>query len=167
MLAQAGLPGKTRRRFKAPTAAGQAQTVVPNQLNRAWTVKAPETVSGGDLPSLPTGAGWLSLAVVLELGSRAVGGWSMADQRRAELVNQALAMALWQRQPAVGLIMHTDRGSQDGADSSRQLLPQPGAALPKWKRRMAARRRKTLVVCRACNELIQYGNYDGKTSQRT
>ena len=42
-----------------------------------------------------------------------------------------------------------------------------GAALPKWKRRMAARRRKTLVVCRACNELIQYGNYDGKTSQRT
>ena len=42
-----------------------------------------------------------------------------------------------------------------------------GAALPKWKRRMAARRRETLVVCRACNELIQYGNYDGKTSQRT
>src|SRR5437660_12160483 len=50
----------------------------------------------------------------------------MADQMRAELVNQALAMALCQRQPAAGLIMHTDRGSQYGADSYRQLLTQHG-----------------------------------------
>src|SRR5262245_50858774 len=48
----------------------------------------------------------------------------MADHRRAELVNQALALALWQRQPAAGVIMPTDRGSQYGAASSRQLLPQ-------------------------------------------
>src|SRR5262249_615187 len=50
----------------------------------------------------------------------------MADHRRAELVNQALSMALGRRQPAAGLIMHTDRGSQYGADSSRQLLTQHG-----------------------------------------
>jgi putative transposase len=50
----------------------------------------------------------------------------MADHMRAELVHQALAMALWQRQPAAGLIMHTDRGSQYGADSYRQLLTQHG-----------------------------------------
>ena len=111
LLAQAGLRCKTRRRFKAPTAAGQAQTVAPNQLNRECTAQAPDTVSVGDLTSLPTGEGWLSLAVVLDLGSRAVVGWSMANQMRAELVNQAFSLALGQRQPAAGLSMHTDRGS--------------------------------------------------------
>ena len=126
VLAQAGLRCKTRRRFKAPIAAGQAQTVAPNQLNREFTVHAPDKVYVGDITYLPTGEGWLYLAVVLDLCSRAVVGWSMADHMRAELVNQALAMALCQRQPAAGLIMHTDRGSQYGADSYRQLLTQHG-----------------------------------------
>lgn len=80
----------------------------------------------GDITYLPTGEGWLYLAVVLDLCSRAVVGWSMADHMRAELVNQALAMAICQRQPVAGLIMHTDRGSQYGADSSQQLLTQHG-----------------------------------------
>jgi transposase InsO family protein len=124
VLAQAGLRCKTRRKCKAPTAAGQAQTVAPHQLNREFTVDVPDTVYVGDITSLPTGEGWLSLAVVLDLCSRAVVGWSMADHMRAELVNQALAMALCQRQPAAGLSMHTDRGSQYGADSYRQLLTQ-------------------------------------------
>jgi putative transposase len=122
LLAQAGLRCKTQRRFKAPTAAGQAQTVAPNHLNREFTVPAPDTVYVGDITYLPTGEGWLYLAVVLDLYSRAVVGWSMADHMRAELVNQALSMAICQRQPAAGLIMHTDRGSQYGADSYRQLL---------------------------------------------
>ena len=124
MLAQAGLHCKTRRKFKAPCVAEQAQTVVPNQLNREFTVHAPDTVYVGDITYLPTGEGWLYLAVVLDLCSRAVVGWSMANHMRAELVNQALVMALYQRQPAAGLIMHTDRGSQYGADSYRQLLTQ-------------------------------------------
>jgi putative transposase len=124
ILAQAGLRCKTRRKFKAPTAAGQAQTVAPNQLNREFTVQTPNTIYVGDITYLPTGEGWLYLAVVLELCSRAVVGWSMAHHMRAELVNQALAMALCQRQPGAGLIMHTDRGSQYGADSYRHLLAQ-------------------------------------------
>lgn len=126
VLGQAGLRCKTRRKFKAPTAAGQAQTVAPNQLNREFTVQTPDTVYVGDITYLPTGEGWLYLAVVLDLCSRAVVGWSMANHMRAELVNQALSMALYQRQPAAGLIMHTDRGSQYGADSYRQLLTQHG-----------------------------------------
>ena len=126
VLAQAGLRCHTRRKFKAPTAAGQAQTVAPNQLNREFTVQVPDTVYVGDITYLPTGEGWLYLAIVLDLCSRAVVGWSMADHMRAELVNQALAMAICQRQPGVGLIMHTDRGSQYGADSYRQLLRQHG-----------------------------------------
>ena len=126
LLTQAGLRCKTRRRFKAPTAAGQAQTVAPNQLNREFTVTAPNTVYVGDITYLSTGEGWLYLAVVLDLCSRAVVGWAMANHMRAELVNQALTMALCQRQPAAGLILHTDRGSQYGADSYQQLLTQHG-----------------------------------------
>jgi transposase InsO family protein len=126
LLAQAGLCCKTRRKFKAPTAAGQAQTVAPNQLNREFTVKQPNTVYVGDITYLPTGEGWLYLAVVLDLYSRAVVGWAMADHMRTELVHNALSMAIDQRQPAVGLLMHTDRGSQYGAESYRQLLSQHG-----------------------------------------
>ena len=126
VLAQAGLRCKTRRKFKAPTTAGHAQMVAPNQLNREFTVKAPDTIYVGDITYLPTGEGWLYLAVVLDLCSRAVVGWSMADHMRAELVNQALSLALCQRQPAAGLIMHTDRGSQYGAESYRRLLTPHG-----------------------------------------
>jgi transposase InsO family protein len=125
VLTQAGLRCKTRRKFKAPTA-GQAQTVVPNQLNREFTVPAPNTVYVGDITYLPTGEGWLYLAIVLDLYSRAVVGWAMANHMRVELVNQALSMALGQRHPAAGLIMHTDRGSQYGADRYRQLLARHG-----------------------------------------
>ena len=124
VLAQAGLRCKTRRKFKAPRVSEQAQTIAPNQLNREFTVQDLDTIYVGDITYLPTGEGWLYLAVVLDLCSRAVVGWSMANHMRAELVNQALAMALCQRQPAAGLLMHTDRGSQDGADSYRQLLTQ-------------------------------------------
>jgi putative transposase len=126
MVAQAGLHCKTRRKFKAPRTAGQAQTVVPDQLNRECTVKAPDTVYVGDITYLTTDEGWLYLAIVLDLCSRAVVGWSMANHMRAELVNQALMMAIGQRQPAAGLLMHTDRGSQYGAESYRDLLTQYG-----------------------------------------
>jgi putative transposase len=126
VLAQAGLHCKTRRKFKAPRVSEQAQTVAPNQLNREFTVHIPDTVYVGDITYLPTGEGWLYLAVVLDLCSRAVVGWAMANHMRAELVNQALLMAICQRQPAAGLIMHTDRGSQYGADSYLQLLTQHG-----------------------------------------
>jgi putative transposase len=83
-LTQAGRRGKTRHQFTAPTPGGQAQTVVPTQRNRAFTLPQPDTVDVGDMTYLPTGAGWLSLAVVLARCSRAVVGWSMAHHRRAE-----------------------------------------------------------------------------------
>ena len=134
MLHQAGLRCKTRRKCKAPTAAGQAKTVAPNQLKRECSVPQPDTVSVGDITSLPTGEGWRSLAVVLDLCSRAGVGWSMATHRRAALVTQALAMATSQRQPAAGLIMQTDRGSQYGADSDRQCLT-PHGRQPRMSRK--------------------------------
>ena len=90
LRAQAGVRGNTRRRFTAPTAAGQAQPVAPHQRNRELTVQEPDTVDVGEMTSLPTGEGWLSLAVVLDLCSRAVVGWAMATHRRVALVHQAL-----------------------------------------------------------------------------
>jgi putative transposase len=126
VLAQVGLRGKTRRKCKAPRGSEQAQTIAPNQLNRELTVPVPDTAYVGDITYLPTGEGWLYLAVVLDLCSRAVVGWSMANHMRAAWVNHALARAICQRQPAAGLLRQTDRGSQYGADSSRQCLAQHG-----------------------------------------
>jgi putative transposase len=65
----------------------------------------------------PTGAGGLYRAVVLDLCSRAVVGWSLANHLRAVLVHHAVSLALGQHQPAVGLSRHTARGRQSGADS--------------------------------------------------
>jgi transposase InsO family protein len=126
VLTQAGLRCKTRRTCTAPTAAGQTKTVAPHRRNRELTGHKPDTADVGDIPSLPTGAGGLYLAVGRARCSRAVVGWSLADHRRAALVNHALALAVCQRQPAPGLLMQTARGRQDGADSSRQLLAQQG-----------------------------------------
>lgn len=109
---QAGRPGKTRGTVKAPPTAGQAQTIAPNPRNRAVTVQVPDTGYVGDIPALPTGAGWLSLAVVLARCARAVVGWALADPLRAELGTQALVMASGQRQPAAGVSRPTDRGRQ-------------------------------------------------------
>ena len=124
ILAQGGLRCTTRRKYTAPTTAGQAQTVAPNQRNRALTVQAPEKVYVGDITYLPPGEGWLSLAVVLDLCARAVGGWSLADHRRAALVNQALTMAIGQRQPAGGL-HHAYRPWQSVWRRQRSAAPEP------------------------------------------
>ena len=105
-LAQAGLRCKTRRTCKAPKTSGPAPTVAPNQRTPGVHCAQPQRrLYVGDIPSLPTGEGWLSLAVVLDRCSRAVVGWSMANHRRAERVTQALSMAIGQRQPAAGFIM--------------------------------------------------------------
>jgi putative transposase len=105
---------------------GETIPQIASNENVRQNLQVPDTAYVGDITYLPTGEGWLYLAVVLDLCSRAVVGWSMADHMRAGLVNQALSMAICQRQPAAGLIMHTDRGSQYGADSYRQLLAQHG-----------------------------------------
>ena len=89
VLSQAGLHCKPRRTCKAPRVSEQAQTVAPHQLNRELTVQAPDTVYVGDMASLPTSEGWLYLAVVLDVCSRAVVGWSRVEHMRAELVIQA------------------------------------------------------------------------------
>jgi len=78
------------------------------------------------LTLLATRAGWLYLAAILDLGSRAIVGWSLNDRMTSDLVCDALKSAYWQRKPAPGVIMHTDRGSQYASRAHRALLQDYG-----------------------------------------
>ena len=86
--------------------------VAPNLLNRQFKVEEPDKVYVSDLTYIWTQEGWLYLAVVLDLFSRQVVGWSMNSRMTKQLVMDALRMAFWRRKPGAGLLFHSDRGSQ-------------------------------------------------------
>ncbi len=112
---------KTKRKDKVTTDSKHGQAVAPNVLNRNFNVDEPNRAYVGDITYMWTAEGWLYLAVVIDLFSRMVVGWSMSQWMKAELVIDALEMALDRRQPQPGLIMHTDRGSQYVADRYLEL----------------------------------------------
>lgn len=121
------LSTKTKKRFKvATTDSNHHYAISPNRLVRNFIVHQPNAVFVGDITYVPTAEGWLYLAVVLDLFSRKVVGWSMDEAMPATLVNNALSMAIKHRNPRAGLIWHTDRGSQYASDSHRALLKQHG-----------------------------------------
>jgi len=126
LMSEQDLQVKTRRKFKATTDSNHGQAVAPNVLERDFDVEQPDTAYVGDITYIWTAEGWLYLAVVIDLFSRAVVGWSMSRWLKAELVINALQMALDHRQPRPGLIMHTDRGSQYVADHYLELLHHHG-----------------------------------------
>ncbi len=113
---------KTKRKFKATTNSKHSNPVAPNLLNQKFCVSKPNACWVGDITYIPTDEGWLYLATVLDLYSRKVIGWSMAGHMKADLVNNALLMAIWQRKPGRGLIWHTDRGSQYASTSHRDII---------------------------------------------
>ncbi len=92
-----------------------------NPVKRQFDVVSPDQVYVGDITDIWTRDGWLYLAVVIDLYSRKVVGWSMSSRMKAQLIVDALDMAIWQRQPKAGLIMHTDRGSQYASHLYRSL----------------------------------------------
>jgi transposase InsO family protein len=100
--------------------------VAANLLAREFDVDAPNRVWGSDITYLWTMEGWLYLAVVIDLYSRKVVGWSMSKRLRAQLVQDALVMALWRRGPKPGLVHHSDRGSQYACKAYQELLEQHG-----------------------------------------
>ena len=126
LMDQANLACKTKRKFKATTDSKHDKPISPNLLDREFNVGQPDQVYVGDITYIHTQEGWLYLAVVIDLYSRLVVGWSMAEHMRAKLVNDALLMALWKRKPANGLLWHSDRGSQYASDSHRELLKEFG-----------------------------------------
>lgn len=124
LMVEQDLQVKTKRKFKPTTDSNHAQAVAENVLDREFEVAEPDRAYVGDITYIWTAEGWLYLAVVIDLCSRAVVGWSMSQWLKAPLVTAALSMAIDQRQPPPGLIMHTDRGSQYVADSYQQILAQ-------------------------------------------
>jgi len=98
--------------------------IAPNLLNQDFYASAPDQIYAGDITYVPTQEGWLYLAVVIDLFSRRVVGWSMDSHMKTSLVNDALFMAIKQRRPQKGLLWHTDRGSGYASDEHRQLLQQ-------------------------------------------
>lgn len=126
LMLLAGLSCKTKRKFKLTTDSKHNKFISPNLLEREFRVVAPDRYWVGDITYIPTKAGWLYLATVIDLYSRQVVGWSMANHMKASLVNDALTMALWKRKPKKGLIWHSDRGSQYASDSHRAILKDHG-----------------------------------------
>lgn len=117
-----GLVCKTKRRFRVTTDSKHTLPIAPNLLAREFSAQQPDQKYVGDMTYIWTEQGWLYLAVVIDLFSRKVVGWSMSDRMQAQLVNEALLMALWRRKPKAGLIWHTDRGSQYASASHRKIL---------------------------------------------
>jgi len=91
-------------------------------------VTQPDRVWAGDISYVWTAEGWLYLAVVLDLYSRAVIGWAMSERLTTELATQALTMALWRRKPTGALLHHSDRGIQYAAGDYQRLLAEHGIA---------------------------------------
>jgi putative transposase len=113
LMARLGISVRPRRRFKSTTDSNHPFPIAENVLNRHFTAQEPDQAWVADITYIPTAQGWLYLAVVIDLFSRRVVGWSMAEHMRLELVLNALEAALGHRVPAVsGLLFHSDRGSQ-------------------------------------------------------
>ena len=122
LMREAGVQVKHRKKYKVTTNSNHKQPVFENKLNRQFDVETPNQVYVGDITYIWTREGWLYLAVVIDLFSRKVIGWSMSSRMKARLVCDALRMAIWQCQPQAGLIVHSDRGSQYASREYRKLL---------------------------------------------
>ena len=112
LMREDGLRARSRRKFKATTDSNHRHPVAPNLLNRQFDVSALDTVWLGDITYIPTGEGWLYLAVLMDLASRRIVGWSMSERIKGELTLQALDSAVQRRRPKPGLLHHSDQGSQ-------------------------------------------------------
>lgn len=121
LMKLAGVSVRHRKKFKVTTNSAHDQPVFPNLVKREFTVARRDQVYVSDITYIWTQQGWLYLAVVIDLCSRKVVGWSMSSRMKAQLVCDALTMAIWNRQPPVGLIHHSDRGSQYAGKKFRKL----------------------------------------------
>lgn len=119
-----GIRAKGKRRFKVTTDSNHDLPVAPNVLNREFMVAEPDKVWVGDITYIATDEGWLFLAVVVDLFSRQVVGWSLRENMTRDIVMDALRMAWFRRHPGQqsGLIFHSDRGSQYASEAFRILL---------------------------------------------
>ena len=126
LMCQDRLCARPRRRFKVTTQSGHAHSVPDNRLQRQFAVEAPNTCWAADITYIWTEEGWLYLAVLLDLYSRRVVGWSTSRRLGEELTLRALDQALADRRPARGLLHHSDRGSQYASRAYSRRLTSRG-----------------------------------------
>lgn len=127
IMTRRGLKAIQPRTYVPRTSDGRADRPSPNLLVGKKLPDRPDRVWAGDITFVPTAAGWLYLAVVIDLCTRRIVGWSLDRHMRAGLVADALKQALQTRRPGAGLVFHSDRGSQYGSAEYRSLLGRAGA----------------------------------------
>ncbi len=122
LMKQHGIKARGKRKFVVTTDSRHDLPIAPNLLNRDFQPARPNAVWTSDITYIQTDEGWLYLAVVLDLYSRQVVGWSMQPHMLTSLVTDALRMAWFRRRPEAGLIFHSDRGSQYCSHAFQQTL---------------------------------------------
>jgi transposase InsO family protein len=122
LMREVGVQVRHRKKFKVTTNSNHKHPVFPNLVDQQFAVPQIDQVYASDVTYIWTQEGWLYLAVVMDVCSRKIVGWSMSSQMKAQLVCDALTMAIWQRRPKAGLIHHSDRGSQSASKAFRRLL---------------------------------------------
>ena len=122
IMKKLGLQAKSPKRYKVTTDSRHSHPVAPNLLDRKFDVNEANRVWTTDITYVWTLAGWLYLAVVMDLYSRQIVGWAMDRRMKKELTLEALAMAYWRRKPAPGLLHHSDRGSQYACQDYQKRL---------------------------------------------
>jgi putative transposase len=126
LMREEELSARRKRRRVLTTKRDETHPVAPNVLNREFTATSPNTKWVTDITYIPTKQGWLYLAVILDLYSRMIVGWSMSGNCDEGLVERALDLALTRRRPAPGLLHHSDRGSQYTSRAYRACLEHAG-----------------------------------------
>jgi putative transposase len=122
LMRENDLIARQKRRFKVTTDSSHDYPVSPNLVNQNFSVSSINVCWASDITYIATMEGWLYLCSILDLSSRRVVGWSMADHMLAELVVSALDMAVLHRDPPEGLIFHSDRGIQYASTAFREKL---------------------------------------------
>jgi putative transposase len=125
LMRQEGLRARPRRRA-LPKDVGQRHAVSPNILDRAFVALAPNQKWIADFTYIWTAQGWLYVAAVVDLYSRRVVGWSMSSSMAAQLVTDALIMAIWRRGKPDSLLHHSDQGSQYTSEQFQRLMADHG-----------------------------------------
>lgn len=126
LMRQMDLSARFKRRYRKTTSSEHGLPVAEHHLDRRFVVEAKDSVWATDITYIPTREGWLYLAVVMDLYSRRIVGWSMAAHMRTELVRSALEMAIGNRKPAEKILHHSDRGSQYASWEYQRMLRDHG-----------------------------------------
>ncbi len=122
LMRKLALKPRYPKRFQVTTDSNHNEAIAPNTLSRQFDVAQPNKVWTTDITYVWTLEGWLYVAVVIDLFSRQVVGWSIDDHMRTSLCVNALQMAFWRRKPDPGLLHHSDRGSQYASKEYRKHL---------------------------------------------